>query len=94
MTKIFLLDFLNIILVLYTLIKIKLNEPVNFLFLGLHWKRFVKSVKERTGEHDGNNHPFTASFNRIKPCPLNQEKEKKLSQSGMSMIIENSFLRV
>ncbi len=22
------------------------------------------------------NHPFTASFNRIIPCPLNQEKEK------------------
>ena len=32
---------------LHTLIKIKLNEPVNSSFMGLHWKCFVKSVKNR-----------------------------------------------
>ncbi len=30
----------------------------------------------------------TASFNRIRSCPISQEKENKLDQSGMSMIIQ------
>ncbi len=51
---------------MHTLTKIKLNEPGNSTFMGLHRKCLVKSAKQA----------YTASFNRKKPCQINREKDK------------------
>ncbi len=58
--------------------KIKLNEPGNSSFMGLHWKYLVKSVK----------HSWGLFHVCMKTLPDQSRKGQKPSQSGLSMVVQ------
>ena len=47
---------------------------------------------QRSIDDEETTQAYTASFNRIRPCQINQEKEKKLSQSRVKETLsENPY---